>query len=107
MESTDDIYKKYGIDNSKKPVDKARLEKVMDDIAYCREHLSRINETREALFHVLDQLPAMHNAIIKMGEQIGVLAKHVIRLEQVTGLEEYDREMAEKNEQSGGVDGGH
>lgn len=82
----DYMYKKYGINNKQNNIDKVNIEKTMSDIAYCREHLERINETREALFTVLDQLPIMHDSLCKMGEQIYELACHIKRLEDFLGL---------------------
>lgn len=94
MATTDEeVYKKYGIDPTpKKGFDKEKLEKTMEDIAYCRANLEKVNETRDALFEVLDQLPLMHQHMVKMSEQIYVLARHIKRLEDVTGLTEYDNQ---------------
>jgi hypothetical protein len=99
----EDVYKKYGIDPTpKKGFDKEKLEKTMDDIAYCRAHLEKINETREALFKVLDELPLMHEQLLKMQQYVTGVATHVMRVEQFLGLEDYGVQMDEDGRVVGG-----
>lgn len=79
-----EVYEKYGIGSSgKKPTD--RIDRAIDNLEYCCEELVKINETREMLFSVLEELPKMHMALMET-------MRHVQRIEYILGLDEIDSE---------------
>ncbi len=101
----EDIYEAYGITKPQSEDVREKAIKAMEDLKYCREHLEKINETRDALYKVINEIPPMHKCILELIEHVrdidGVIIEtghHVMRINMILGLDEYDKANATKTD---------